>query len=165
MYVHVHVHVAFDVHGYKMIGQSQLLHRALCYYNRELCCPKKVKKHRMIRQTVFAMAYKTTCSYVLFCPVTFFTLPLCFPSLIIPAFSLQIFCLHGGLSPSIDTLDHIRSLDRLQEVPHEVSFVDIVVYMYKMSKHFFTACMYMQCIMNCIQHATVKLMPFSEKNS
>lgn len=33
----------------------------------------------------------------------------------------QIFCLHGGLSPSIDTLDHIRALDRLQEVPHEVS--------------------------------------------
>ena len=32
----------------------------------------------------------------------------------------QIFCLHGGLSPSIDTLDHIRALDRLQEVPHEV---------------------------------------------
>ncbi|KAG7283422.1 hypothetical protein CRUP_031475 [Coryphaenoides rupestris] len=31
----------------------------------------------------------------------------------------QIFCLHGGLSPSIDTLDHIRALDRLQEVPHE----------------------------------------------
>ncbi|KAH0500354.1 Serine/threonine-protein phosphatase 2A catalytic subunit beta isoform [Microtus ochrogaster] len=27
----------------------------------------------------------------------------------------QIFCLHGGLSPSIDTLDHIRALDRLQE--------------------------------------------------
>lgn len=33
----------------------------------------------------------------------------------------QIFCLHGGLSPSIDTLDHIRALDRLQEVPHEVT--------------------------------------------
>lgn len=32
----------------------------------------------------------------------------------------QIFCLHGGLSPSIDTLDHIRALDRMQEVPHEV---------------------------------------------
>jgi len=28
--------------------------------------------------------------------------------------------LHGGLSPSIDTLDHIRALDRIQEVPHEV---------------------------------------------
>lgn len=35
----------------------------------------------------------------------------------------QIFCLHGGLSPSIDTLDHIRALDRLQEVPHEVSAI------------------------------------------
>lgn len=34
----------------------------------------------------------------------------------------QIFCLHGGLSPSIDTLDHIRALDRMQEVPHEVMF-------------------------------------------
>ena len=33
---------------------------------------------------------------------------------------MQIFCLHGGLSPSIDTLDHIRALDRIQEVPHEV---------------------------------------------
>lgn len=30
----------------------------------------------------------------------------------------QIFCLHGGLSPSIDTLDHIRALDRIQEVIH-----------------------------------------------
>jgi len=25
----------------------------------------------------------------------------------------QIFCLHGGLSPSIDTLDQIRQLDRV----------------------------------------------------
>jgi len=29
---------------------------------------------------------------------------------------VQIFCLHGGLSPTLDTLDHIRSLDRIQEV-------------------------------------------------
>ena len=28
----------------------------------------------------------------------------------------QVFCLHGGLSPSIDTLDQIRALDRLQVV-------------------------------------------------
>ena len=30
-----------------------------------------------------------------------------------------IFCLHGGLSPSLDTLDQVRELDRKQEVPHE----------------------------------------------
>ena len=28
----------------------------------------------------------------------------------------QIFCPHAGLSPSMDTLDHIRELDRVQEV-------------------------------------------------
>uniref|UniRef100_A0A6N2N9P1 Serine/threonine-protein phosphatase n=1 Tax=Salix viminalis TaxID=40686 RepID=A0A6N2N9P1_SALVM len=28
----------------------------------------------------------------------------------------QIFCLHGGLSPSLDTLDNIRALDRIQEM-------------------------------------------------
>ena len=28
----------------------------------------------------------------------------------------QIFCLHGGLSPNIDSLDHVRALDRIQEV-------------------------------------------------
>ena len=33
----------------------------------------------------------------------------------------QVFCMHGGLSPSIDTLDHIRALDRIQEAPYEVS--------------------------------------------
>lgn len=38
----------------------------------------------------------------------------------------QIFTLHGGLSPSIDTLDHIRSLDRLQEVPHEGPMCDLL---------------------------------------
>jgi serine/threonine-protein phosphatase 2A catalytic subunit len=38
----------------------------------------------------------------------------------------QIFCLHGGLSPSIDTLDHIRQLDRVQEVPHEGPMCDLL---------------------------------------
>ncbi|KAG1569207.1 hypothetical protein G6F50_006590 [Rhizopus delemar] len=38
----------------------------------------------------------------------------------------QIFCLHGGLSPSIDTLDQIRSLDRIQEVPHEGPMCDLL---------------------------------------
>lgn len=38
----------------------------------------------------------------------------------------QIFCLHGGLSPSIDSLDQIRSLDRIQEVPHEGPMCDLL---------------------------------------
>ena len=38
----------------------------------------------------------------------------------------QIFCLHGGLSPSIDSLDHIRALDRVQEVPHEGPMADLL---------------------------------------
>jgi serine/threonine-protein phosphatase 2A catalytic subunit len=36
------------------------------------------------------------------------------------------FCLHGGLSPSIDTLDQVRSLDRFQEVPHEGPMCDLL---------------------------------------
>lgn len=38
----------------------------------------------------------------------------------------KAFCLHGGLSPSIDTFDHIRSLDRVQEVPHEGPMCDLL---------------------------------------
>eukprot|EP00331_Platyophrya_macrostoma_P021231 CAMPEP_0176472804 /NCGR_PEP_ID=MMETSP0127-20121128/41953_1 /TAXON_ID=938130 /ORGANISM="Platyophrya macrostoma, Strain WH" /LENGTH=268 /DNA_ID=CAMNT_0017867727 /DNA_START=43 /DNA_END=845 /DNA_ORIENTATION=- len=38
----------------------------------------------------------------------------------------KFFCLHGGLSPSIDSLDHIRSLDRIQEVPHEGPMCDLL---------------------------------------
>lgn len=38
--------------------------------------------------------------------------------------------LHGGLSPSIDSLDHIRphirDLDRVQEVPHEGPMCDLL---------------------------------------
>lgn len=38
----------------------------------------------------------------------------------------QILCQHGGLSPSIDSLDNIRELDRVQEVPHEGPMCDIL---------------------------------------
>jgi len=38
----------------------------------------------------------------------------------------RCFCVHGGLSPSIDSLDHIRGLDRFHEVPHEGPICDLI---------------------------------------
>ena len=38
----------------------------------------------------------------------------------------EVFCLHGGLSPTLDTLAHIRSIDRVQEVPHEGPMCDLL---------------------------------------
>lgn len=38
----------------------------------------------------------------------------------------EMFCLHGGLSPKLDTLDNIKELDRIQEVPHEGPMCDLL---------------------------------------
>jgi len=38
----------------------------------------------------------------------------------------RLFCVHGGLSPSISTLDQIRLIERKQEVPHEGSMCDLL---------------------------------------
>jgi diadenosine tetraphosphatase ApaH/serine/threonine PP2A family protein phosphatase len=37
-----------------------------------------------------------------------------------------VLCVHGGLSPLIDTIDKIRILDRKQEVPHEGAMCDLL---------------------------------------
>lgn len=38
----------------------------------------------------------------------------------------KIFCVHGGLSPSITTVDQIRLVNRKCEIPHEGPFCDLV---------------------------------------
>lgn len=38
----------------------------------------------------------------------------------------KIFCVHGGLSPSFDTLDEIKTIDRKQEVPHDGAMCDLM---------------------------------------
>ena len=38
----------------------------------------------------------------------------------------KIFCIHGGLSPTIDTIDEIRNIDRKQEVPHDGAMCDLL---------------------------------------
>ncbi len=38
----------------------------------------------------------------------------------------RYFCVHGGLSPSLATLDQIRCIDRKQEVPHDGAMCDLM---------------------------------------
>ncbi|RKP26258.1 Metallo-dependent phosphatase-like protein [Syncephalis pseudoplumigaleata] len=38
----------------------------------------------------------------------------------------SIFCVHGGLSPSIQNIDQIKVIDRFREVPHEGPMADLV---------------------------------------
>jgi len=38
----------------------------------------------------------------------------------------RTFCVHGGLSPSLSTLDQIRAIDRKQEVPHDGPMCDLL---------------------------------------
>ena len=38
----------------------------------------------------------------------------------------KVFCVHGGLSPAITTVDQIRVIDRKQEVPHDGAMCDLM---------------------------------------
>lgn len=37
-----------------------------------------------------------------------------------------IFCVHGGLSPSIHHIDQVKVIDRFREIPHEGPMADLV---------------------------------------
>lgn len=38
----------------------------------------------------------------------------------------KVFCVHGGLSPSLDSFEDVRSINRVQEVPHEGPMCDLL---------------------------------------
>ncbi|KZT38103.1 serine/threonine specific protein phosphatase [Sistotremastrum suecicum HHB10207 ss-3] len=38
----------------------------------------------------------------------------------------RVFCVHGGLSPNLTTIDGIRAIDRKQEVPHDGPMCDLL---------------------------------------
>ena len=38
----------------------------------------------------------------------------------------KLFCVHAGLSPSLETIDQIRTLNRFKEVPYQGPFADLM---------------------------------------
>ncbi|KAG0671765.1 putative serine/threonine protein phosphatase [Maudiozyma exigua] len=38
----------------------------------------------------------------------------------------ELFCVHGGLSPNVQTIDQIKIIDRLREIPHDGAMADLV---------------------------------------
>lgn len=38
----------------------------------------------------------------------------------------RIFCVHGGLSPILRTIDQIQVIERLQEIPHQGAYCDLM---------------------------------------
>ena len=38
----------------------------------------------------------------------------------------KIFCVHCGLSPSIETLDEINELNRIQDIPTDIIYLEVI---------------------------------------
>ncbi|CCE65760.1 hypothetical protein TPHA_0M01850 [Tetrapisispora phaffii CBS 4417] len=38
----------------------------------------------------------------------------------------RLFCVHGGLSPNVQTIDQIKIIDRFREIPHDGAIADLV---------------------------------------
>jgi len=37
-----------------------------------------------------------------------------------------VFCVHGGLSPFLQKIDHVKEINRFREIPHEGAFADLM---------------------------------------
>ncbi len=105
----------FSIHSQSFANQSKLPHRSLVY---SLGIPRQHYDSygfydECLRKYGNANVWKHFTDTFDYLPMT-------------AVVADRIFCLHGGLSPSIDTLDHARELDRVQEVPHEGPMCDLV---------------------------------------
>ena len=38
----------------------------------------------------------------------------------------KIFCVHGGLTPTINTIEEVKKINRFQEIPHEGPMCDLL---------------------------------------
>ena len=38
----------------------------------------------------------------------------------------KVLCVHGGLSPALSSLDQIQVLERVQEIPHQGPYCDLM---------------------------------------
>ena len=38
----------------------------------------------------------------------------------------RIFCVHGGLSPELRSIDQMQTIERVQEIPHSGSYCDLM---------------------------------------
>jgi diadenosine tetraphosphatase ApaH/serine/threonine PP2A family protein phosphatase len=38
----------------------------------------------------------------------------------------SVFCVHGGLSPVLGSIDQIQVLERVQEIPHQGAYCDLM---------------------------------------
>ena len=82
------------------------------------------RKYLIILHSRYALATIVSCACVKLAKngISMYTKSLSLQALI----DGKVLCVHGGLSPQIRTLDQIRTIKRVNEVPHEGPFCDLM---------------------------------------